>query len=247
MPKIIIANWKMNKTVKQSLDYVKKFKPMVKDAKNTVVLCPSYTSIYALSNELKGTKIKLGAQDVFYENEGAFTGAVSCSMIKEFCDYVIIGHSERRTVFNEDNKMINKKLKAALANGLAPVLCVGETLSERQGHLTEWVVSSQLRGALEDINEKDAQKIIIAYEPVWAIGGKESDSPEDAEEVHLIIKGMILKKYSKETAKKIIIIYGGSVNEKNIKKFAGKKSIDGFLVGMASWEPSGFSKIVKSC
>jgi len=259
---LIVANWKMNFDVKESVSYIRKFKRLVKqrkskisvdlktkfsnDIKNVeIVICPSFLSLELLYNELKKTNIKLGAQDLFYEKNGAFTGEISALMIKKYCSYVILGHSERRKYFNERNELINKKIKSALGHGIKPILCIGESLKEKKQGKTKSALKKQLSECLKGINQ--IKKIIIAYEPVWAISGGESkhkaDSPQDAENVHSFIRNELIKKYGKK-AEKMKIIYGGSVNKANIKEFMVFNDVDGVLVGGASLNARSFSRIV---
>lgn len=230
MKTIIAANWKMHKTVSESLDFLKKFKFDSGDI--IVIICPPYTSLYAMSGK---TDISLGAQNMYFEKEGAFTSEISGAMIKELCEYVIIGHSERRHIFNEDNSMINKKVKAALEIGLKPILCVGETLEEREASKTESVVKEQLRLGLEGV---DVDKMIVAYEPVWAIGTGKTASPAQAEEVHSLIREIV--------GSKVPILYGGSVKPGNVKELMNEENINGALVGGASLDPNKFSELIEN-
>tara|TARA_Y100000310_G_scaffold309148_1_gene352994 strand:+ start:7420 stop:8136 length:717 start_codon:yes stop_codon:yes gene_type:complete len=230
---IIAANWKMNKTVKEAVSFIKEFKGLVKDITNVnMIICPPSTSLYSMYNELKDSNINLGAQNIYFEKEGAFTGEISPLMAKELCKYVIIGHSERRGIFNEDNPLINKKLNAALENNLTPIFCIGESPEEKEAGKSKDVVKKQIKEGLKDVN---AKKIIIAYEPIWAIGTGKTATPDIAQDMHSFIK---------ETVGNVPILYGGSVKPENIKELIKEKDIDGALVGGASLDAKSFSEIV---
>lgn len=231
---IIAGNWKMNKTVSEAVSLVKELKKLVKGANSEVIVCPSFTALSAVSNEVKGSNVRVGAQNMHFEKEGAFTGEVSPLMLKELVSYVILGHSERRHVFKEDDLLINKKVKAALSSGLKPILCVGETLDEREKGKMKKVVEGQLRKSLEGV---DVNKVIVAYEPVWAIGTGKTATPSQAEEMHNFIRGLLNPDVS--------ILYGGSVKPNNIKELMSEEDIDGALVGGASLDAESFSEIVK--
>jgi triosephosphate isomerase (TIM) len=238
--KIIIGNWKMNKSNEEAEAYIKQFKNLVKNTDNVeVVIAPPFVLLPILKNELQKTKVKVAAQNLFYETEGAYTGEVSTKMIKDFADYVIIGHSERRKYFNETNETVNKKIKAALNAGLKVVFCLGETLLQRSLFMTKCVVKKQLMNGLKDI--KDIENIIIAYEPVWAIGTGRNATAEQAEEVHKFIKKLLEKKYSKSTR----VIYGGSVTPENALNILKMPNVDGCLPGGASLDPVKFAKIIQ--
>jgi triosephosphate isomerase len=232
---IIAGNWKMNKTIGEAISLVKELKKLVNDSDNEIIISPAFTALAAVSAELKGSNIKLCAQNMHFSNEGAFTGEISASMLKEIgVEYVILGHSERRHVFNEDNALINKKVKTALSNGLKPILCVGETLEEREKGRMKDVVVEQINKSLEGIEDKG---LIVAYEPVWAIGTGKTATPIEAEEAHMFIRGLL--------GDDIPILYGGSVKPGNIKELIAQENIDGVLVGGASLDAKSFSEIVK--
>jgi len=243
MRKIIIAgNWKMNKTIGESISLVKKLKGLVKGIDDReIVVCPAFTALSAVSAELKGSNIKVGAQNMHFENSGAFTGEISPLMLKELVSYVIIGHSERRHVFGEDDALINKKVKAAISNGLKPILCVGETLEKREKGNMEKVVNSQLSKGLEGVKDN----IVIAYEPVWAIGTGKTATPQQAEDAHLFIRNLLKSIYDDKVSDGTSILYGGSVKPSNIKDLISCDNIDGVLVGGASLDAKSFSDIVK--
>lgn len=244
---IIVGNWKMNKTIGESVSLIKELKGLVKDVKDReIVVCPPFTALSAVSAELKGSNIELGAQNMHFEKTGAFTGEVSQLMLKDIgVKYVILGHSERRHVFNEDDELINKKIKSALESGLKPIFCVGEKLEEREAGMTENVVSEQIKRGLEGISKKDMKNLVIAYEPVWAIGTGKNATPEQAEEVHLLIRGLLKEMFDNKTAEETVILYGGSVKPDNINELISKEDIDGALVGGASLNAKSFSEVAK--
>lgn len=211
-----------------------------------VVLCPPFTALAEVSEVVIESDISLGAQDIYWLNEGAFTGEVSGKMLKDAgCSYVIIGHSERRQFFNETNESVNKKLKAALANNLTPIVCVGEMLKEREAGKTFDILKDHIEGALNGLSAEDAIKIVIAYEPVWAIGTGKTATPEQAQEVHKYIRDLLHKLFNQEVASEIRIQYGGSVKPDNVTELMKQPDIDGALVGGASLKVDSFSLIVK--
>ena len=241
----IAGNWKMCKNVKEAVSLAKSLKNKLKDVKDkNILICPGFTALCCVYEEIKGSNIKLGAQDMHFEDEGAFTGEISASMLKDFCEYVILGHSERRQLFNEIDEIVNKKIKKALEHGIKPILCIGETLEQRENNETFDVIKSQLKNSLKDINKKEIKNVIIAYEPIWAIGTGKTASPEQAEEVHVFIRKEIENMYDAEITNKLRILYGGSVKPENIKELMEKENIDGVLVGGASLDADSFSKIV---
>ena len=244
---LIAGNWKMYKTIEEARELVSHLKRELSDLSEVdIVVCPSFTALESVGKLILGTNIKLGAQDVFYIKEGAFTGEVSPPQLKDCgCDYVIVGHSERRKYFQESNEMINKKIKASLEEGLNPILCVGETLEERETNQTIEVVTNQLEGGLSGIEENQLLKLAIAYEPVWAIGTGKTATPQQAEEVQKFIREWIEKKYSTRSASSLRILYGGSIKPNNIKELIKEEDIDGALVGGASLDASSFIAIVK--
>lgn len=234
--KFVAGNWKMNKTVEEARALVSLIGKDLNNLTNVeIVLCPPAMSIVAVANLVGGTKIGVGAQNLHWEPKGAFTGEISAEMIREFCGYVIIGHSERRTYFHETDQSVSKKVKAALQAGLIPIVCVGETLEENQSGKTSAVVRSQVLNGLNTISSDEASQIIIAYEPVWAIGTGLASSPEDAQNVHKnIIRKALSELFGEQTAEKIRILYGGSVTAVNAAEFFNQPDIDGALVGGAS-------------
>lgn len=247
--KIIAGNWKMNKDVHQSLTLVNELKHALNFdlGKTTVIICPPFTSLAPVHVLVKGTPIALGAQNMYHENEGAFTAEISPSMLKSVgCRYVILGHSERRQYFGETNEFINKKVKKAIASDLIPIVCVGETLEEREKNITDQIVSTQVKGVLKDIPADQVEKLIIAYEPVWAIGTGKNATPQQAEEVHLLIRKLIGQLYSWSTAEQVVIQYGGSVKADNAPDLLSQPNIDGALVGGACLKADSFASIIKA-
>lgn len=221
------------------------FKGIEGKSSGEIALCPPYVYLSAVKDIIKGTDIHLGAQNGYFQPQGAFTGEVSFGMLKDIgCDYVIIGHSERRQIFKEDNDIINKKIKAALDAGLKPIFCVGELLEERQDNTTERVIRQQVEAGLDEIAPDNFQNIIVAYEPVWAIGTGKNATSEQAQEVHSFIRKLLAHLSSETLARKVRIIYGGSVKPDNIGLLAAQEDIDGALVGGASLTAESFIKIV---
>lgn len=237
----------MNLNVQDSVKIVKDLKNSLKDVKNTEILvCPSFTALSEVSKLVKGSNIELGAQNVCYEDKGAFTGEVCSNMLKELgCKYVIIGHSERRHILKESDEIINQKIKNAVKNGLKSILCVGETLQEKEKNKTEEIIVNQIKKGLKDISKEDMKNIVLAYEPVWAIGTGKNASPAQAQEIHIIIRDLIKEMFGEDISQNIRIIYGGSVKPDNIGDLMMQSDIDGVLVGGASLKAEDFSKIVK--
>ena len=247
--KVIAGNWKMNNDIKETQNLLSKITSGISmDNLNCdVIVCPPFTSLFEAYTLLKDTKIKLGAQNMHFESSGAFTGEISASMLKSVgCEYVILGHSERRTIFGETDELINNKIKKANASGLKPIFCVGELLEEREAGITEKVIEKQIKSGLKDISSEEMGNVIIAYEPVWAIGTGKTASPEQAEEVHKFIRGLINDKYGASVSDKIAIQYGGSVNNKNARELLSQKDIDGALIGGASLKADAFIEIIQA-
>ncbi len=244
---VIAGNWKMNKTVREAEEFVKAVRSELDSIEGVEkVICPPFTAISAVARLVEGTSIKVGAQDVFWEDRGAYTGEISPVMLKEFCQYVIVGHSERRKYFGETDEHVNRKVKAALAHGLIPIVCVGENLEENEAGLTEEVVVRQVKGALAGLLPSEAEKVVIAYEPVWAIGTGKPATPEGAQAViGGVVRPLLAELFGKEAAEKIRIQYGGSVDPSNIGGFVAQPDIDGALVGGASLRPKDFVEIVR--
>ncbi|MFQ6033584.1 MAG: triose-phosphate isomerase [Candidatus Bipolaricaulia bacterium] len=245
--KIIAANWKMYKTIAEARQYVRRFRELVAGIAGVeVVIAPSFTALAAVGEELQGTGIGLAAQDMWHEAEGAYTGEVSPLMLRELgCNYVILGHSERRRYFHEDDELVNLKLKAAFQHGLVPILCVGEKLEERRAGQTEAVLEGQIGADLAGLSAEQAAQMVIAYEPIWAIGTGETASPEDANAGAGFIRRLIEELYDGATAQAVRIQYGGSVTPENVAELMKEENIDGALVGGASLDPERFAEIVK--
>ena len=243
--KVIAGNWKMNMLPDETINFIKEFTPLVKDTENEVILCVPYTDLfYALLNA-QDTNIKIGAQNMHFEESGAYTGEVSGKMLKSIgVEYVIIGHSERRQYFAETDETVNKKLKAAFTYGLKPIVCVGETLEEREQGKTIDVITRQTRLALEGLTNEQVKNTIIAYEPIWAIGTGKTATADDANDSVKKIREEVAKIYGNDVAECVIIQYGGSVKSSNARELFTKSDIDGGLVGGASLKPEEFSKIV---
>jgi triosephosphate isomerase len=243
--KVIAGNWKMNKTPEDALNYIQEIIPLVKDAKSEVILCVPYVDLKCMVKHTKETNIKIGAQNMHWEESGAFTGEISGSMLKEIgVEYVIIGHSERRQYFAETDETVNKKIKSALKNNLKPIVCVGETLEQKEQGITKEVITTQTKKALEGLAKEEVQNIIIAYEPIWAIGTGKTATSEDANCSIMQIRDEICKIYGQMTAQRVIIQYGGSVKPANAKELFSTSDIDGALVGGASLKPEEFEQIV---
>lgn len=242
---IIAGNWKMNKTQKETKDFLTELKPMVQDAACDVVVCVPFTDLTLAKKMLKGSNIKLGAQNVHFAESGAYTGEISAAMLKEIkVEYVIIGHSERRQYFGETNETVNKRAAAALEAKLRPIICVGETLAEREEGRTEEVLFTQLVESLKGFRSKDFDRIIVAYEPVWAIGTGRTASPEDANKSIGFIRKVLYTKFSAVIGEKTRILYGGSMNASNASALMAQEEIDGGLIGGASLSAEEFSKVV---
>ncbi|MDR0485278.1 MAG: triose-phosphate isomerase [Elusimicrobiota bacterium] len=242
---IMAGNWKMNKTISESLSFIESLKSSAAGISDIeILICPPFTSLFALREQMQGTQIALGAQNLFWEAKGAFTGEISPIMLKDSgCKYVLIGHSERRQYFGETDECVNKKTKAAFEAGLIPIVCVGETLKEREDNLTFKIIERQIRGGLSQLQPQYAKEIVIAYEPVWAIGTGKTASPKQAQEVHQFIRKTYESLYA-GCAEGIRLLYGGSVKPDNISELMRQQDIDGGLVGGASLEPDSFLKLI---
>ncbi len=244
---LMAGNWKMHKNIPEAIAMVKELKPMIADVKDVdVLICPVFTAVYPLANEVKGSNIHIGAQNVYWEPKGAFTGEIAVNMLADAgASFVIIGHSERRQYFCETDETVNKRTKATLDAGLIPIVCVGETLQERESDNTFKVIEKQVRNGIKNFSKEEAGKIVIAYEPVWAIGTGKTASPQQAQEVHEFIRNIYSQMYGADIADKVRILYGGSVKPDNVSELMKQKDIDGGLVGGASLEASSFAKLVK--
>ncbi len=245
---IIGGNWKMYKTPSEAVQAAKALKVKLINVKNVeVVICPPFPDLAPVHEIIKETKIMLGAQNLYWQDEGAFTGEVSAGMLKDAgCKYVIIGHSERRHVFGEKDAEINKKVRKAIERELVPIFCVGEKIEERRSGLTEKVVGEQLRVGLSEVKLASANDLVVAYEPVWAIGTGENATPQQAEEVHQFIRQRLREWYGDEIGNNVRIQYGGSVKPQNAEELMSQENIDGALVGGASLDPESFAAIIKS-
>ena len=244
--KVIAGNWKMNMLPNEAISMITELEPLVKNTKNEVILCVPYTDLFYALLTAQNTNIKIGAQNMHWEEKGAYTGEISAQMLKSIgVEYVIIGHSERRQYFAETDETVNKKIKSALAHGLKPIVCVGETLEQREAGETEKVVTNQIAKAFEGIEASDLEKIIVAYEPIWAIGTGKTATKEDANATIMQIRKKLAEIYGQNEAEGVIIQYGGSVKSSNAKELFEMSDIDGGLVGGASLKAEEFSKIVK--
>jgi len=245
----VAGNWKMNNTADEAVALIEALKPLVADVagKVEVAVCPTYTSLAAAKGALEGSEIGLGAQNMHWEASGAYTGEVTAEMLLTTgCTHVILGHSERRQYFAETDEGVNKKLKAALAAGLKPIVCIGETLEEREAGRIEDVVLGQLRGGLEGLSAADMATVTLAYEPVWAIGTGKTATPDQAEEVHAMIRAELVKLFGDEAADGVRIQYGGSMKPDNAADLLSRDNIDGGLIGGAALKADSFAAIVKA-
>ncbi|HAF61405.1 MAG TPA: triose-phosphate isomerase [Anaerolineaceae bacterium] len=244
----VAGNWKMNKTVEQASLLVADLLPGLQTIeKIDRVLCPPFPSLMVISQMIAGTAIGLGAQNMHWEDSGAYTGETAPAMVKEFCEYVIIGHSERRGYFGETDETVNKKVKAAFAVGLTPIVCVGETLEENEAGKTAAIVKREVLEGLKELASSDAQKLVIAYEPIWAIGTGKTASAEQAEEIIAkIVRGSLAESFGAEVADTIRILYGGSVKGSNAAEIFSMPNIDGGLIGGASLKADDFIKICQA-
>ena len=245
--KLIVANWKMHKTAQEAREFVDSFIPQVYDhQRDEIVLCPAFVAIPATVEALADAPIGVGGQDVFWKKEGPYTGAVSAHMLRAAgCTHVLIGHSERREYFGETDDTVNRKLHAALAARLKPIVCVGEVLEEREAGLTDSILRRQCSIAFREISGPQAHPLVVAYEPVWAIGTGKTATPELAADAHRVIRAEAAQAFGIEVAAKMRILYGGSVKPENAKDLMSQAEIDGALVGGASLDPKSFAAIVK--
>jgi triosephosphate isomerase (TIM) len=248
MKTLIAANWKMNKDAREAVSFVSSFKKNVKKNKDVeIVICPAFTLLIELKKAIKNTNIKLGAQNMHSEEKGAYTGEISAKMLKDLCEYVILGHSERRQYFWETDELINRKLKAALNYKLKPILCIGETSEQRQKNQTLTIIKNQLISCLKNIEKNQINDIVIAYEPIWAISGGDPNhkaaTAQDAQGGHVFVREILSHHFDGETAKKVRIIYGGSMKPENASELLSMPDINGGLVGGASLDPKSFADI----
>ncbi|MFA6118981.1 MAG: triose-phosphate isomerase [Parachlamydiales bacterium] len=242
---IVAGNWKMNKTHKETEEFIKNIIPEISSARASVYLAVPFTSLQTAIDSSSKANIIIGAQNMYDEPEGAFTGEISAGMLKALnVEFVLIGHSERRHIFNEDNALINKKILRALKTGIQPILCIGETQKEREENRTEKVLEEQFSLGLKSVSKEDFKNIIIAYEPVWAIGTGKTATTEIAEEAHHFIRKLIIKYFDKQIAEASYLLYGGSVKPNNVEELMQQKNIDGVLVGGASLDYKIFAEII---
>ena len=242
---IIAGNWKMHKTIAEAIEFVNDIKDKVNNTDVEAVICAPFTLLKDLKEATKGTNIKIGAQNMHYADQGAFTGEISAPMLKELnIDYVVLGHSERRQYFNETNETVNKKVVKALESGIDPILCVGETLEEREASETKNVCKEQTEKALIGVSAEDMKKVVIAYEPVWAIGTGKTATAEDANDVIAYIREVVKGLYGEEISEEVRIQYGGSVKPSNVAEIMNQSDIDGALVGGASLLSSDYTELV---
>jgi triosephosphate isomerase len=243
--KIVAGNWKMNKSLSEAVSLASDVKRELGDRREVdVVLCPPFTALKAVGDEIGDTYIKLGAQNMHWESYGAYTGEISAEMLRDiYCHYVILGHSERRAYFHEDDQTVNRKLNTALRANLVPIVCVGESLEQRDGGQAETVVGEQVRNSLQGLGD-DLKKVMVAYEPVWAIGTGRTATPEQAQEMHAFIRKTLAGMSSEETASAVRLQYGGSIKPANAAEIFGQPDVDGGLVGGAALEARSFVEIV---
>jgi len=246
--KIVAGNWKMYKTINEALELVKAIHYGCQCNQIEIIVAPSAIALQKVSEFLKNSYIKTAAQNLFWEDFGAYTGEISAPMIKDAgAEYVIIGHSERRQYFGETDSSVNQKTKAALTHKLIPIVCVGETLAQREAGKIGIILENQITGGLDGLNEQEIANIVIAYEPVWAIGTGKTATPNQAEEAHVMIRDLIARKFGVDTSNKVRILYGGSVKPSNSKELLNLPNVDGALVGGASLKAQEFIDIIKSC
>lgn len=242
---IIAGNWKMHKTIAEAVEFVNEIKGKVNNTDVEAVICAPFTLLKDLKEATKGTPIKIGAQNMHYADNGAFTGEISTPMLKELdIDYVVLGHSERRQYFNETNETVNKKVLKALEAGIDPILCIGETLEEREADKTKDVCKVQTEKALENVTAEDMKKVVIAYEPIWAIGTGKTATAEQANDVIAYVREVVKGLYGEEISEEVRIQYGGSVKPSNVSEIMNQTDIDGALVGGASLQPADFTELV---
>jgi len=250
---LIAGNWKMNFNSSEARQFAQKFKKLVANVKDVeILICAPFTCLETLHSVLAGSNVMLGAQNIFYEESGTFTGEISAKMISPYCSHVIVGHSERRKLFQESNKDVNKKIKRALKHGLTPIVCIGESFGERKAKKTKQVLKKQLSDCLKGLSKTQAQKTILAYEPIWAkskgrhdIAKSKAAPAETAQQAHEFLRGLVSRLFGKPVSEKVRILYGGSMKPTNVKQLLAQEDIDGGLVGGSSLSPESFSKVVK--
>ena len=241
----VAANWKMHKSIADAVRYAEIFRGLVHDASVEVVLAPPFTALRGLADALTGSSVGVAGQDLYWEPQGAFTGQVSAEMLKEAgASHVIIGHSERRQIFGETDEQVNKKVKAAIAGGLTPIVCVGETLDQRDTDQTLTVLTEQIQLGLREMTSDQAAELVVAYEPVWAIGTGRNASPDQAQQAHAHIRSRLEVAFGTDAAARCRVIYGGSVKPGNVAQLSEQPDVDGSLVGGAGLDPDSFAEIV---
>lgn len=248
--KVFVAgNWKMNKLVAEAVTLAEDLKPLVANVTNVdIAVCPTYTALYAVSKALAGSNIQLGGQDAYVKESGAYTGEISPRMLLDVgCSWTIIGHSERRHILGESDAFLNEKVRFALASNISVMFCIGELLEERKGGTMKNVLERQVVKGLEGLTAADLGRVVVAYEPVWAIGTGETASPDQAEEAHVFVRGLIEKTFGADAAAALRIQYGGSVKPDNAAELIARENIDGFLVGGAALKADSFAAIVNAC
>ncbi len=245
---IIAGNWKMNKKVDEAVALVEALKPLVADVKNVeIVVCPTFLSLHAVGKAIQGSNIQMGAQNAYIKESGAYTGEVSPQFLQDVgCQWVIIGHSERRHILGETDELLNEKLRFALAAGMKVMFCIGELLEERKSGRMQDVIKRQVVEGLKGLTAADLENVVLAYEPVWAIGTGETASPEQAEEVHVFTRALVNDMFGAAAAEAMRIQYGGSVKAENAAELFAKENVDGFLVGGAALKADGFAAIIKA-
>lgn len=245
---LVAGNWKLNKKVGEAVELVTALKPLVEDVKGVdIVVCPTFTALQAVGVALKGSNIQMGGQNCYIKEKGAFTGEISPQMLLDVgCTWVIIGHSERREYFHEDDALLNQKLRFAIASGLKVMFCIGETLAEREGGHMQQVLTRQVTKGLVGLSESDFERMSIAYEPVWAIGTGVTATPDQAQEAHAFVRALVAEQFGQNVAAQLRIQYGGSVKAENAAELMAKPDVDGSLVGGAALEAESFAKIVKA-
>lgn len=247
--KFIAGNWKMNNDIHGTATLINELKERLKDFKNEVeiVLCPPFTSLVVAKAIIKDSPMKLGAQNMSQHDDGAYTGEISSMMLKAIgCDYVVLGHSERRQYFKETDELVNAKVKKALQSGLTPIICVGETLEERESGITDRIIATQVRGVLHELDASQVERVIVAYEPVWAIGTGKNATPDQANQVHKLIRKIVSQLTSWSVAERLVLQYGGSMNAQNAASLLSQSDIDGGLIGGASLKSDVFMAIIQA-
>jgi len=247
--KFIAGNWKMNKDISETASLIIELKERMKDFRKEVdvAICPPFISLVIAKELIKGTPIQLGAQNMSQHNDGAYTGEISAKMLTAAgCTHVILGHSERRQYFKETDELVNAKVKTALKAGLTPIICIGETLEERESGITDRIITAQVKGVLHELSSAEVGKVVIAYEPVWAIGTGKNATPDQANQVHKLIRKLVSQMYSWQVAERLIIQYGGSMNAQNAATLLAESDIDGGLIGGASLKSDAFMTIIQA-